>query len=145
MKGVQGYFNQELITWFKANNLMYEPATYKLDKGTLSLLFNANYCLKIYDCVGHGFGVTINLAENRDESVYENDKFSLTWAYKFFKIEEAASFSSRSKNQYLKNLPNLIDDIKAIVPLLNRMNSKEWDGMTQWIDKEANRLYGHRE
>jgi hypothetical protein len=137
MKTFQDYIDSDMIDWLQNNNLRYKIASTKLDRGSLNTFFNDNFCIKIYDRIGHGFGVTINIADKYDESLYENDSFNLAWAFKYFKINESASFSSRSENQYLKNLPNLISDLKNIIPRLNQLTSTEWIKMKEWINKEA--------
>ena len=142
MKILREYFTEEIIYWLKDNNLKYIDTYKKVDKGNLSIVFNDNYCLKIYDCLGHGFGVNVNVAEVYDESIYENDTFALTWSYKYFNIKETASFTSRTENQYLQNLPNLISDLKKIIPRLNQMNTLEWNNMKEWITNEALKQFG---
>jgi hypothetical protein len=137
MKTIQDYINSDLLSWLHDNKFNYRHAKIKTDKGTLYNLYNDKFCLKIYDRIGHGFGVNINLANKYDESIYDNDSFSLHWAFEYFKIEQTASFSSRTENQYEQNLPNLISDIKNIIPRLNQMTASEWDSMTEWIEKEA--------
>jgi hypothetical protein len=137
MNTLRDYFTNEMINWLEANNLKYKEVNIKLDKGSLIILFNDNFCFKIYDRLGHGFGVNINVAEEHDEGIYDNDSFNLTWAYEYLNIRETASFNSRKKNQYLQNLPSLVNDLKNIIPLLNRMDSLEWNKMKEWISKEA--------
>ena len=137
MKTFQDYINSDMIDWLQNNNLRYKIANTKLAKGSLNTFFNDNFCIKIYDRIGHGFGVTINIADKYDESIYDNDSFNLSWGFKYFKINESASFSSRSENQYLKNLPNLINDLKNIIPRLNQLTSTEWIEMKEWINIEA--------
>jgi hypothetical protein len=141
MKTFQDYVDTNMIKWLQDNNLDVKFANANLDKGSLGLFFNDNYCIKIYDRIGHGFGVTINIADKYDESIYANDDFNLSWGFKYFKIEESASFSSRSQNQYEKNLQNLMDDIKTIIPRLNQLTSKEWIAMKEWINKESRKQF----
>jgi hypothetical protein len=137
MTTVQSYIDSDLLSWLQDNNFNYRFVDIKTDKGALEILFNDKFCLKIYDRLGHGFGVTVNIAEKYDESIYDNDTFSLHWAFKYFKIKQTASFSDRTETQYLKSLPNLINDIKNIIPKLNQMTSLEWNNMKEWISKEA--------
>jgi hypothetical protein len=137
MKTFQDYINSDLLSWLHDNNLEYKPTKAKMDKGTLNNIYNDKFCLKIYDRLGHGFGVTINIADKYDESIYENDSFSLHWAYEYFKIEQTASFNNRTEKQYEQNLPNLITDIKNIIPCLNQMTISEWKKMKEWINKQA--------
>lgn len=137
MKTVKDYIISDLLTWLSDNNFKYRPAKIKTDKGDLNNIYNDNFCLKIYDRLGHGFGVTINVADKYEESIYDNDSFSLHWAYEYFNIIQTASFDSRTENQYEQNLPNLISDIKTILPRLNQMTTSEWGSMIEWIDKEA--------
>ena len=137
MKTLRDYIKDDIINWFEDNNLKYKEVNIKLDKGSLSTVFNNSFCLKIYDCFGHGFGVNINVAEEYNESIYDNDSFNLTWAYKYLSIRETASFYSRSENEYLLNLPNLINDLKNIIPRLNQMDSLEWNKMKEWMKKET--------
>ena len=137
MKTVQDYFNTDLLNWLKETNFKYRQVEIKTGKGALINLYNDKFCLKIYDRLGHGFGVTINVADEYDESIYENDSFSLHWVFEYFKINQTASFNSRTENQYEQNLPNLISDIKNIIPMLNQMTSSEWESMKEWIVKEA--------
>ena len=126
-----------MIKWLQDNSLKYKLANISLDKGALNLFYNDNFCIKIYDRLGHGFFVTVNIADNHDESIYDNDSFSLYWAYKYFSIKETASFNGRTENQYLENLPKLLGDLKNIIPLLNQLSSLEWKNMKDWISKEA--------
>ena len=137
MKTLEDYINLDLMNWFVANNLNYKIANIKIDKGLLIIIFNENYCIKIYDRLGHGFGVNVNVAEKYDESLYDNDSFALTWAFEYFKIKQTASFYSRSENQYLNSLPNLINDLKNIVLRLTKMTQVEWISMKEWITKSA--------
>jgi hypothetical protein len=141
MKTVQDYINSDLLNWLHDNNFKYRQAKIKTDKGSLDNLYNEKFCLKIYDRLGHGFGVTINVADKYDESIYDNDSFSLYWAFEYFKIKQTASFNSRTENQYEQNLPNLIQDIKNIAPRLNQMTLTEWDNMKEWINKEAKKQF----
>ncbi|RZK04437.1 MAG: hypothetical protein EOO46_16575 [Flavobacterium sp.] len=137
MKTLEDYINLDLMNWFVANNLNYKIANIKIDKGLLIIIFNENYCIKIYDRLGHGFGVNVNVAEKYDESLYDNDSFTLTWAFEYFKIKQTASFYSRSENQYLNSLPNLINDLKNIFSRLTNMTEIEWTSMKEWITKSA--------
>lgn len=141
MKTVQDHINSDLLNWLHDNNFKYRQAKIKTDKGALDNLYNDKFCLKIYDRLGHGFGVTINVADKYDESIYDNDSFSLHWAFEYFKIKQSASFDSRTENQYEQNLPNLISDIKNILPRLNQMASSEWNKMKEWINKEARKQF----
>lgn len=125
-----------MIDWLQDNNLKYKPADINLEKGALFIFFNENYCVKIYDQTGHGFGVTVNIADNYDESIYENDSFNISWVFKHFKIKDKASFKYRTEKQYRKNLPCLINDLKKIIPQLNLMTSQEWNEMKEWIRKQ---------
>jgi hypothetical protein len=137
MKTVQDYINSDLLHWLHDNNFKHRRVKINTDEGSLNNLYNDKFCLKIYDRLGHGFGVTINVADKYDESIYDNDSFSLYWAFEYFKIKQTASFSSRTKNQYEQNLPNLISDIKNIIPQLNLMTLSEGRIMKEWIGKEA--------
>lgn len=141
MKTVQDHINSDLLNWLHDNNFKYTQAKIRTDKGALENLYNDKFCLKIYDRLGHGFGVTINVADKYDESIYNNDSFSLHWAFEYFKIKQTASFDSRTENQYEQNLPNLISDIKNIIPRLNQMTFSEWDSMKEWIEKEARKQF----
>ena len=137
MKTLEDYINLDLMDWFVANNLKYKIASIKVDKGLLIIICNEDYCIKVYDRLGHGFGVNVNVADKYDESIYDNDSFALTWAFEYFKIKETASFNSRSESQYLNSLPNLINDLKNIVPRLTKMTQVEWISMKEWITKSA--------
>ena len=141
MKTLEDHINLDLTSWFVTNNLKYKTANIKTEKGLLIIIFNEDYCVKIYDKVGHGFGVNINVADKYDESIYDNDSFALTWAFEYFNIIETASFRSRSESQYLKNLPNLITDLKNIIPRLTKMTQVEWNNMKEWISKSANKRF----
>jgi len=137
MKVLEDYINLDLMNWFVDNNLKYKFTNIKIENGLLIIICNDDYCIKMYDRLGHGFGVTVNVADKYDESIYENDRFALTWAYEYFKIKETASFSSRSESQYLNNLPNLINDLKNIFPRLNKLTKVEWISMKEWVTKSA--------
>jgi hypothetical protein len=58
MKTVQDYINSDLLSWLHDNNFKYRQAKVKTDKGALDNVYNDKFCLKIYDRLGHGFGVT---------------------------------------------------------------------------------------
>lgn len=141
MNTLEDYINLDLLSWFVANNLNYKIANIKVDKGLLIIIFNDDYCIKIYDRLGHGFGVTVNIADEYNESIYDNDNFALTWVFEYLKIKETASFNSRSESQYLKNLPYLINDLKNIIPRLTKMTQLEWTKMVDWITKSAYERY----
>ena len=139
----QDYIDDTMKLWLQENNFHYKVASTKIDKGALNLLFTDNFCIKVYDRLGHGFGITLNVASKYDESIYDNDKFSLTLAFKYFNIKETASFSSRTESQYVQNLPNIIADIKNIIPQLNSLSSAEWDIMIEWINKETEKSFSN--
>lgn len=141
MTTVQNHINSDMLARLQDNNFKYRQADIKTDKGALNILYNDKFCLKIYDRLGHGFGVTINVADKYDESIYDNDNFSLHWVFEYFKIKQTASFDKRTENQYLQNLPNLIIDIKNILPRLNQMTPSEWNSMKEWINKEATKQF----
>lgn len=141
MKTVQDFINSDLLSWLHDNNFKYRQANINTDKGTLENLYNDKFCLKIYDRLGHGFGVTINVADAYDESIYDNDIFSLHWAFEYFKIEQTSSFSNRTEKQYEQNLPKLMSDIKNIIPRLNEMTSTEWNNMREWMQTEARKQF----
>jgi hypothetical protein len=141
MTTVQNHINSDMLAWLQDNNIKYKLADIKTDKGALNILYNDKFCLKIYDSLGHGFGVTINVADKYDESIYDNDNFTLYWAFEYFKIKQTASFNCRTEVQYLKNLPNLINDIKNIIPRLNQMTFLEWNNMKEWISEEARKQF----
>jgi tRNA (Thr-GGU) A37 N-methylase len=141
MKNVQDYINSDLLIWLHDNNFKYKQAKIKMNNGALENLYNDKFCLKIYDRLGHGFGVTINVADKYDESIYENDSFSLYWVFEYFKIKQTASFNGRKESLYEQNLPKLISDIKNIIPRLNQMTSSEWNYMKEWISKEARKQF----
>lgn len=142
MKTLKDYFDSDMLMWLRDNGLQYKLAEIKLDKGELNILYNDRFCLKLYDRMGHGFGVTINTADKYDESIYDNDNFNLTWAFKYFKIKETATFNSRQASQYEQNLQSLIYDIKNIVPRLIALTSIDWNNMVEWIGKEAKKQFG---
>ena len=137
MNTVQDYIKSDYLEWLDENGFKYKQARIKTDKGSLEILYNDNFCVKIYDRLGHGFGVTINVANKYDESIYDNDKFSLHWVFAYFGISQTASFSSRTESQYQQNIQNLITDIKIILPRLGELNSKEWDIMEKWISNKS--------
>lgn len=137
MKTLEDYINLDLMDWFVANNLTCKVKSIKIDKGLLIIICSEEFCIKVYDRLGHGFGVNVNVADNCDESIYVNDSFALTWAFEYLNIKETASFNSRSENQYLNSLPNLINDLKSIVPRLTKMTQVEWITMKEWITKSA--------
>jgi hypothetical protein len=141
LKTLQDYIDIDMIDWLQDNNLKYKKANIILDKGALNIFFNDHFCIKIYDRLGHGYSVNINVADKFDESIYDNDSFNLTWAFRYFNITQTASFGDRGKDQYLKNLPNLINDLKNIIPRLNKMNSIEWKKMKEWITAEARKQF----
>jgi hypothetical protein len=141
VKTLRNHFTDDVINWLKSNGLKFREVDINLE-GNLMVLYNDTYCLKLYDRLGHGFGVNINVTDGYDESIYENDAFTLYWAFKYLEINETASFGSRTEKQYLENLPNLINDIKIIIPKLNKMDPLEWKRMKEWITKEALKNFG---
>lgn len=141
MMTFQNHINSDMLVWLHDNKFKYKIANIKTDKGALNILYNDKFCLKIYDNLGHGCSVTINVAEKYDESIYNNDNFNLHWAFEFFKIKQTASFNGRTEIQYLKNLPNLINDIKNIIPRLNQLTPSEWHNMKEWINKESTKQF----
>ena len=142
MKTLKDYFDTDTLTWLNNNGFRHTLSDVKLDKGALHILCNDRFSLKLYDRMGHGFGVTINVADKYDESIYANDNFSLTWAFEYFKLKETADFSGRQLSDYEQNLPKLISDIKNITPRLNALTSLEWSTMVEWIKKESKGRFG---
>ena len=142
MKTLKDYFNTDMTNWLRDNGFKYKLADIKLDKGELNILYSDRFCLKLYDRMGHGFGVTVNIADKYDESIYDNDNFSLTWAFEYFKIKETAIFNGRQASEYERSLLSLISDIKNIIPRLSTMTSLEWSTMVEWIGKEAKKRFG---
>jgi len=141
MKTVQEYINSNLMEWLSDHSISYAMPAAKMDKGSLNILYTDRFCLKIYDGFGHGFGVVVNVTRNYDESIFENDDFSLHWIFEFFRIRQTATFVSRKADQYEKNLPFLMNDIKLVLSRLNKMTSAEWEDMSIWIEKEAHKLF----
>ena len=141
MKTFHDYIDSDLLIWLHENNFKFKQAEIKTGKGTLNILFNNKVCLKIYDRLGHGFGININVADNYDESIYENDSFSLQWTFEYFNIKQTASFNTRTQNQYEQNLPKLIADIKNIIPIINQMSVSQWDSMKKWIEIETRKQF----
>jgi len=142
MTTVQDHINSDILTWLHDFNFKHRLADIKTDKGALNILYSDKFCLKIYDRLGHGFGVTVNVADKYDESIYTNDNFSLDWAFAYFKIKQTASFADRTEPEYLRNLPNLMGDIKTTIPRLSQMTTLEWNNMLVWIDNEARKQFG---
>lgn len=138
---IQNHINSDMLAWLQDNNFKHTLANIKTDSGALNILYNDKFCLKIYDRLGHRFGVTINVANKYDETLYDNDSFSLYWSFKYFNIQETASFSARTENQYTENLPKLMTDLKNIIPHLNKLNPLEWENMEDWISKEAKKQF----
>jgi len=141
MKTFKDYINADTLDWLHDNNIQYKFVDIKNDKGTLNILYNDKFCLKIYDRLGHGFSMTINLADHYDESIYENDKFNLNWALKYLKINTTSSFDRQTEIQYLQNLQYLLNDLKNIIPRLNQLNSTEWNYMNDWIREESKKQF----
>jgi|JI6StandDraft_1071083.scaffolds.fasta_scaffold158338_2 hypothetical protein len=141
MKTFKDYINADTLDWLHDNNIQYKFVDIKNDKGTLNILYNDKFCLKIYDRLGHGFSMTINLADHYDESIYENDKFNLNWALKYLKINTTSSFDRRTEIQYLQNLQYLLNDLKNIIPRLNQLSSTEWNNMKDWISEESKKQF----
>ncbi len=133
--------DSDFLNWLKDYNFKHTQASINSDRGALDILYNDKFCLKIYDRLGHGFGVTISVAEKYDETLYTNDKFSLSWAFRYFQIEQSASFFDRTEIVYRQNLPNLESDIKLILPLLNELSLSEWDKMIEWIKNETDKHF----
>src|SRR5687767_12134715 len=105
MNTFQDYINSDFLNWLHDNNFKHRQVKITTDKGTLYNLYNDRFCLKIYDRLGHGFGVTINIADKYDESIYDNDSFSLHWVFQYLKIIQTAVFNNQTENQYEQNLP----------------------------------------
>jgi hypothetical protein len=141
MMTIQNHIISDMLAWLQDNNFKHRLTNIKTDNGALNILYNDKFCLKIYDRLGHGFDVTINVADKYDETLYDNDSFSLHWSFKYFNIKQKASFSDRTENQYTENLPKLMADLKNIIPRLNKLNPLEWKNMEDWISKEAKKQF----
>lgn len=144
MKDVHDYINADLLKWLHENNFQHARIKLDNDNGVLHNLYNDKFSLKIYDRLGHGYGVTINVADKFDETIYENDSFSVHFAFEYLKIKQTASFANRTESGYSLNLPNLMTDLKNILSSLNKMTDSEWNDMLEWIktkaDKQTSRI-----
>ena len=125
------------MSWLEQNCLKYKLVDTRTDKGDLIIFYNDNYCLKIYDRLGHGYSVTINVSRKYDESVYDNDLLSLHWVFDYFKFSQEATFHSRTVSQYQDNLPRVMTDLKSIIPKINAMDSFQWSNLIDWVRKKA--------
>ena len=137
MNSFKEIIDSDFLTWLEDYDLKYTQAPIKTDNGALDILYNDKFCLKIYDRLGHGFGVSTNVSEHYGESMYEKGEISIHWVFKYFQIEQTANFLGRSKIGYQYNLPKLVDDIKLIVPFLNKMTPSDWKNLREWIKNEA--------
>ena len=134
MTHLSNYITDDFVSFLTDYNLEYNHIS-----ENLIIFSNKQYSLKIYDCLGHGFGVTINVCKNYCETIYEDDGFNLTWAFKYFNLKEEAVFDARTKKQYLKNLPILINDLKNIIP---KLNSMDWNDLMKWVKVKSYKAYG---
>ena len=141
MKVLKDYFDESMYNWLHGNGLKYKMVAVASEKGELNIIYNDKFSLKIYDRMGHGFGVTVNVAIKYDESMYQSDNFSISWVYKYLELVQTASFDGRELNQYEHNLPKLLTDIKAVIPRLNEMSESEWANMQEWITIETKKRF----
>jgi hypothetical protein len=141
MTTFQDFINVDFLNWLQNNKLKHEVANINVDKGALHIIYTDKFSLKIYDRLGHGFGISANVADKYDESIYDNDIFNLSWAFKYFNIPQTASFSGRTENQYRDNLPRFLSDLKNILVPLNNLTELEWDNMKSWINNEVKKQF----
>jgi len=133
MKTLKDYIDIEFLTWLRDNGLSYKLVDIKADKGQLSIVYNDQMCLKIYDGMGHVNSFTVNVTDKYDESIYENDKFTWSWAFEYFKLKTSKTITSSQEDDY----KNPLADIKTIAPQLSAMTSSESNAIEQWINKKA--------
>lgn len=107
----------------------------KIDNGHFAI-YNSLYCLKIYDTLGHGFGVTLNLAKEYNTELYDKDEYSRDWVFKYLGLPQLASFSSRKQKQYLDNIPLLIEDVKVLVLRMKNIDDSFWKKSNTWIENQ---------
>lgn len=137
-------FNEKIDSTFlellKDYNFKYAQSKTKPENGALDILYDDKLSIKVYDKCGHGSGITINLAENYDESMYKNDLCNINWAFRYFQIEQAPIFFGRGETVYQKNLPIVTDNIKLILPHLSRLTLSEWGDLKDWIENASEEI-----
>ncbi|MEP0368792.1 MAG: hypothetical protein ABJN36_11610 [Cyclobacteriaceae bacterium] len=96
-------------------------------EGQLHVIYNPDFNVKVYDCMGHGFGVNTNLCSSFDTSIYEGDEMAMYWVFKYFDLQEQSNFSARTKEAYLKNLQLLYSDLQLVIIRLLDFGSDFWN------------------
>jgi hypothetical protein len=132
MKVFEDYITAEFLDWLKVNSLIFRKIS-----DNLFLIYKSEYCIKIYDRIGHGYGVNINISMNYDESIYEGDTCSAYWVYKYFGLTENANFENRSLIEYQNNLPQLLLDLKCLICKMEESKNALWDSIIKWINEES--------
>ena len=83
--------------------------------GQLHVIYNPTFTLKIYDCMGHGYGVNVNLCSSFDTSIYEGDEIAINWVFKYYKLQETSNFRTRTEGAHLKNLKPIYSDLQLVL------------------------------
>lgn len=136
MKTFQDYITTEIKDWLDSKSLLYKKIN-----DNLHLIYKSDYCIKIYDRIGHGYGVNVNLSQNYDETIYDGDTCSAYWIYRYLGLKEKSNFSSRSLNGYEYNLPLLIVDLKILIDEIEKIKDGFWDNAIKWIDEESRKEF----
>lgn len=134
MKTFQDFITNEFLDWLDSKSLILKKIS-----NDLYLIYNLNYCIKIYDTIGHGYGVNVNLSKNYNETIYDGDTCSAYWVYKYLGLKEKSNFSSRSLSEYEKNLPLLILDLKNLITGMDNLKDIFWDRALDWIINESHK------
>jgi len=137
------FVDDSFLTWLKEAGLEYHDKVipckdFENRKSCLILLFCRKYCIKLYDCLGHGaFSFTGNLAKKYDESIYDGDFVALPYVFQYFKIGITHSFSERTQIEYRKNIPFFINDLKLLVGKLRNIEDSFWHDIHKFARKQA--------
>lgn len=127
----QDYITTEFIDWLDSKSLFYKKVS-----DNMHLIYNSDYCIKIYDRIGHGFGINVNLSQDFNETIYDGDTCSAFWVYRYLGLREQSNFSRRSITDYEFNLPLLIIDLKNLIGAIEEKD-RFWDDATKWINEES--------
>lgn len=137
-----GKFIEQLPTDFQ-DYLEQEKFTIEtIHGGDLHMIYNPIFNLKVYDCIGHGFGVNVNICSNFDTSIYEGDETSISWVFKYYELQEQTNFSTRTEEGYLENLPLLYSDLQLIITQLLKIGVSFWNEPIKRIQQLAKEHFG---
>jgi len=132
----QDYITTEFMDWLDSMSIYYKKIN-----DNLYLIYKSDYCIKIYDRIGHGYGVTINLSQNYNETIYDGDTCSAYWVFSYLGLTAKSKFNSRTIIEYEKNMPLLIVDLKNLIVAIENVKVEFWDNAIKWIDIQSKKEF----